>query len=561
MKNILSLSHDEALDFLMDTKQYCGFELPEYFVFNNVLANVRESIGDKPYADCVGPVAPDDVDGVNVDVVISKDGKHSIRKLILANPYLYYFLSRELCNEDSWQALLECFELFKVPTITVPSLPVVSERKEKFHRASTIANWWKCVEQRTISLSLDYRYMFVTDITNCYGSINPQSIEWALTRKGTQYATDENRELARNIQSLLRAMQHGHNVGIPMGSTLFDLVAEIVLGYADLLLYEELTLQGIVNYEIIRYRDDYRIFCNDKGVLEKISYVLQDVLGSLNFTFNAGKTKITDDVVTGAIKPDKLWDIYNTPVSSKKMSAFDTIQKHLLYILQFSRQFPNGGQLRTMLSNLDKMVEITLSDDIEDENGDVIEKERPFNCMFAISFGMLKEAGGLGGCCFRRCLSEDVEVLTAIATQIAVENITVANYALRLISRLIDSLDTRTKKMKLVSKVYEKLRNQPNTNYIQLWLQNLTYVYGQDFDSCGYETPSYDMPLCGAMEDEMSVELWNNSWLKPELFESELDASIVDTEVVGKLGPIICFRESQVYNDIELDPNPFEMID
>lgn len=291
-------------------------------------------------------------------------------------------------------------------------------------------------------------------------------------------------------------------------------------------------------------------------MLEQISYVLQDVLGSLNFTFNAGKTKITDDVVTGAIKPDKLWDIYNTPVYSKGMSAFDTIQKHLLYILQFSRKFPNGGQLRTMLSNLDKMVEITLSDDIEDENGDVIEKERPFNCMFAISFGMLKEAGGLGGCCFRRCLTEDVEVLTAIATQIAVENITVANYALRLISRLIDSLDTRTEKMKLVSKVYEKLCNQHNTNYIQLWLQNLTHAYEQDLNSCGY-----DMPLCKVMKGENDIDLWNNSWLKPELFESELDASIVDTEVVGKLGPIICFRESQEYNDIELDPNPFEMID
>ncbi|MBO7318234.1 MAG: RNA-directed DNA polymerase, partial [Bacteroidales bacterium] len=340
MKNILSLSHDEALDFLMDTKQYCGFELPEYFVFNRVLTNVREAIGHKPYVDCVGQVAPDDVDGVNVDVVISKDGKHGIRKLILANPYLYYFLCREICDNDAWQALKQCFELFQVPTITVPSLPVVSEQVEKFHRAATILNWWKCVEQRTISLSLDYRYMFVTDITNCYSSINPQSIEWALTRKGTQYSTDENRELARNMQSLLRAMQHGHNVGIPMGSTLFDFIAEIVLGYADLLLYEELESRGIKNYEIIRYRDDYRIFCNDKGVLEQISYVLQDVLGSLNFTFNAGKTQITDDIVTGAIKTDKLWDIYNTPVYSKGMSAFDTIQKHLLYILQFSRKFP-----------------------------------------------------------------------------------------------------------------------------------------------------------------------------------------------------------------------------
>ena len=57
-------------------------------MFNRVLTDVREAIGNKPYVDCVGQVAPDDVEGVNVDVVISKDGKHGIRKLILANPYL-----------------------------------------------------------------------------------------------------------------------------------------------------------------------------------------------------------------------------------------------------------------------------------------------------------------------------------------------------------------------------------------------------------------------------------------------------------------------------------------
>ena len=556
MKNILSLSHDEALDYLMNTKQYCGFELPEYFVFNGVLANVRETIGNKPYAQCVGQVAPDDVDGVNVDVVISKDGKHSIRKLILTNPYLYYFLCRELCNKDAWFALGECFELFSVPTISVSSLPVVPDRKEKFHRAATISNWWKCVEQRTISLSLDYRYMFVTDITNCYSSINPQSIEWALTRKGTQFETDKNRDLARNIQFYLRAMQHGHNVGIPMGSTLFDFIAEIVLGYADLLLYEQLEAQNIIGYEIIRYRDDYRIFCNDKGLLEQISYVLRDVLGSLNFTFNAGKTKITDDIVTGTIKPDKLWDIYNTPVYSKRNSAFDTIQKHLLYILQFSRKFPNGGQLRTMLSNLDEMVKFTLSDDFEDKNGEIIKKDRPFNTMQSFSFGSLEWIDGFEGVVIRRCLTEDVEVLTAIAVQIAVENITVANYALRLVSRMIDSLDDDCEKVKLVSKVYEKLCNQPNTNYHQLWLQNMTYAYEPDLDCF-----PYDMPLCKVVVGERIADLWNNSWLKPELVDAQLAASVVDTEVLEKLGPIISFRESQVYNETEYEPNPFEMID
>lgn len=35
-------------------------------------------------------------------------------------------------------------------------------------------------------------------------------------------------------------MQYGQTNGIPQGSVLFDFIAEIVLGYADLLLYEDL---------------------------------------------------------------------------------------------------------------------------------------------------------------------------------------------------------------------------------------------------------------------------------------------------------------------------------
>ena len=48
------------------------------------------------------------------------------------------------------------------------------------------------MEQRSLELSLEYRYMFVTDITNCYGSINPQSIEWALSCKDTRHENNRN---------------------------------------------------------------------------------------------------------------------------------------------------------------------------------------------------------------------------------------------------------------------------------------------------------------------------------------------------------------------------------
>lgn len=45
-KNILTLNHEEAMDFFMKSEQYHGFELPEYFTFDEVLKYVRETIDE-----------------------------------------------------------------------------------------------------------------------------------------------------------------------------------------------------------------------------------------------------------------------------------------------------------------------------------------------------------------------------------------------------------------------------------------------------------------------------------------------------------------------------------
>ena len=68
-----------------------------------------------------------------------------------------------------------------------------------------INNWWNSMEQRSIELSLEYRYMFVTDITNCYGSFNPQTFDWAFTLKGTSLETEDESIIAKNIQKYLCA--------------------------------------------------------------------------------------------------------------------------------------------------------------------------------------------------------------------------------------------------------------------------------------------------------------------------------------------------------------------
>ena len=64
-------------------------------------------------------------------------------------------------------------------------------------------------------------------------------------------------------------MQCGQTNGIPQGSVLMDFIAEILLGYIDEILTEQLNTAHIVNYKILRYRDDYRIFVNNPDEGEK----------------------------------------------------------------------------------------------------------------------------------------------------------------------------------------------------------------------------------------------------------------------------------------------------
>ena len=379
--------------------------------------------------------------------------------------------------------------------------------------------------------------MFVSDITNCYGSINPQSVDWALSCKGTNYENNQNHQLAENIQKYLRALQHGHNIGIPQGSALFDFVGEIVLGYSDLLLYEALQKEKINGYEIIRYRDDYRVFCNDKDKLERISYILQSVLESLNLRMNSQKTKISDSIVTDFIKPDKLFYIYNTPIFNKKGCDFDGIQKHLLYILLFSRQYPNGGQLRTMLSDLDKRIIKKLKPRKKKYKIELLDLEGESNNIFdKLPSYKEKEVPGK--------IYENIRAITAIATQIALENVSVSHYALRIVSRIVDSLTDMKEKRDIISKVYNKLCNQPNSDYNQLWLQNITYTQ----DKKSKKSP-YSMRLCKLVMGNAEDPLWNNNWLKQDIAKNLPYDSIVNKEILKKVTPVIVFRETRRYSE------------
>ena len=542
------------MDFFMKSEQYHGFELPEYFTFDEVLKYVREKVRTIPYEECLQKdISPESLSDVNLDILLNKDGRYAVRPIILANPFLYYFLVREVCCENNWQVIKDLFEKFNVPHITSCAISVIPNEKEPFHKATTINNWWNSMEQRSIELSLEYRYMFVTDITNCYGSVNPQTFDWAFMLKGTSYEKDGDSLIAKNIQSYLRAFQQGRNIGIPQGSAIFDFVGEIVLGYSDLLLHEELLEKAkeyeeqgksFPDYEIIRYRDDYRIFCSNKDVLEDISYTLQQVLERLNFRMNSQKTKISESIVTDAVKSDKLAYIYNTPIFNKKGVDFDSYEKHLLYILMFARQYPDSGSVRTMLSDIDRRIELWLSSEEEKkkvENGKWEDVNLGDTIKTSINENLFSKQKNYK---HKKCIpGGSIRAMSAICTQIALENVGCTHYALRVLSRMVDSLNSIDEKKTIINLVYSKLCDQPNSTYNQLWLQNITY--SQDAKN---NESRYNIRLCKVVMGEDN-QIWDNTWVKDELTKFFPQSSIVNKETLAKVTPIITFRETRAYID------------
>mgnify|MGYP004444346233 CR=1 FL=1 len=417
------------------------------------------------------------------------------------------------------------------------------------------------MEQRSLDLSLKCRYMFKSDIRNCYGAVNLQTIDWALSLKGTDCETTDNHDLANSIISLIQNMQGGKSFGMPQGSDVFDLIAEIILGYADKLLHSKIIADGIkCNYEILRYRDDYRIFCNDKDALHDISFLLQEVLRSLNFDMNSQKTTVTEDLIADSIKADKLSYIFNTPIFNKKGCDFDGIQKHLLYILLFARKYPNAGQVKILLSDLANRIEQkiqeatpkenkyeTVAFDWDDEDAQIEnllvkleQAEESIKLKETETKGMVFNQLKVYPCKTWEPICENIKAMSAIATQIAIENVLCGHYALGVISRLL-SVVTDNEKKDIITLVRTKLCAQPNSDYMQLWMQAITYSMDKESKQC-----PYTLPLCKIVMGRKAV-VWNNDWIKSEFREKFPVMRMCNKKTLKESGSVITFKERRAY--------------
>lgn len=476
MKDILKLNNEEAKSLFLKRESYSNISLPEYFSFQELLDNIDKTLNGKNISD-FRDKSPRDVENVNYKLLSNKDGKFAWRPFQLINPAIYVSLVNTITKETNWKILKERFTLFQANNkIECHSLPAISESKTKTNKTAQILNWWQMIEQKSLTLALDYKYVLHTDIADCYSSIYTHSIPWAIHTKIKAKQNRKNSLLGNAIDNHLQDMSYGQTNGIPQGSVLMDFTAEIVLGYVDLLLSEKLDSKGITDYRILRFRDDYRIFTNNSFLAEQIAKELSEILSNIGLKLNADKTIASNDIIKSSIKPDKRYWISNKTITGNK-------QKWLIQLYLLSEKFPNSGTIETQMRDFLVVLEKS--------------KKKDYN----------------------------LETLISLVTEIALRNPRVVPTCIAILSIFLSRIKDDTEKLALAEKIKNKFKDVPNSSFIMVWFQRLNLKINK--------TENYDEPLCKKVSDN-SVIIWNIEWLNEKLKNIFNKTSIIEEKTIAK---------------------------
>jgi hypothetical protein len=269
-----------------------------------------------------------------------------------------------------------------------------------------------------------------------------------------------------------------------------DFVAEMVLGFADLELSERLKAKDISEYQILRYRDDYRVFVNSQQDGESIVKLITEVATSLGLKLSPAKTKASSDVVRASVKSDKVaW-------MARKQSE-KSLQKHLLIIHDHATQFPNGGSLVVALNDFYKRLSR------------------------------------------RAKLQENPRPLIAIVVDIAYRNPRTYAIAAAILSKLLSLVGEMTERLSIADRIRKKFEKLPNTGHMQIWLQRITLAFG--------EAIAFDEPICRLVAGH-GEKLWNNDWISSADLRAAVDSGkIVNAKLRDEIAPVIPLTEVELF--------------
>lgn len=496
--NVLNLKHKEARNFFLKEESYCNIDLPPYFTFSSLLHQINDFF-DKQKKATIDTLKEycelKKIHETSYKIFTNKDGKYDWRPLELIHPLLYVVLVREITEKDSWKTIKSKFK--KIKTIGCTSIPRYSSNPSKKDKGEQILTWWEETEQKSITLSLDFKYLLQTDITNFYPSIYTHSISWVFMGKKQAKKNKEqlhsNMQLGNKIDKILQLMSYSQTNGIPQGSVLMDFIAEILLTHIDQELALEIKKEKINKYQILRYRDDYRIFSQNSSDADKITQILAKILMDYGLKLNSKKTQASEDIVYFSQKEDKLaWLEQEASIICGK-----TLQKQLMIVYLFAKKYKNSGSVVTVLTNL-------LKD---------FEKPKLKNKIFNTN---LKEK------------SINIEVLISIITEIAFLNPKTHSSAMAVLSFLFQKANDR-----VIKKSVNKLLGLQNGGLLEIWLQRAICKHTM------FDEFNFSEKMCHLVVDPKKT-LWDLQWIsEKQLKQIFKKSSLIDLQKFDNIPPTI----------------------
>lgn len=546
--NILHLDFNQAKQFFLKEESYINLDLPPYIQFKNLLLeldkllsakkdinNLKKNVPRKDNPSKNRNLEPKEFDNVNYKLYHNKNGKYSWRPFELIHPLLYVNLINTITEQSNWDTILKRFKRLNRRTqIECMSMPIVSEN-DKSDKANQILEWWKNIEQKSLELGLEYKYIYHTDISDCYASIYTHSIPWALHSKRVS-KQKKSSLIGDRIDTQIQAMAFGQTNGIPQGSVLMDFIAEIVLNYADLLLTLKLRKIKKSKFKIIRYRDDYRIFVNDLSVAEDIVKNLTEVLMELGLKLNSSKTESFDNVIANSIKVDKLnWLM----IKDNNIS----LQKKLLLLHKYSLEHTNSSILCQELQNIFNIInKKTTINTIFFLKSLTYSKTKPTINLIEQTFQPNKFYYALKKRKNKFQKNENIIVLLSIIVDIAFLNPKSYATSSAIISQLLEYIE-ENKRRELIGKILKKFSTIPNTGYMEIWLQRAVRKYQENFRTSLYNLKE---PICNLVDGE-DVKLWENDWLNNDANTIFNDNSIINKDILNNLPFIIKWNEVSLF--------------
>lgn len=307
--------------------------------------------------------------------------------------------------------------------------------------------------------------------------------------------------IGNDLDYLIRATQNGQTNGISQGSVLMDFIAEIILVSIDKLLGDRLVTEKIANYHIIRYRDDYRIFSNEKSDCEKLIKVLSEILAEYNFRFNSGKIDVGEDITLMSIKKDKLENIIYHVSTDKEIDVYK-LKRLLIDILNISKTYPNSGFILKILGHLNK--------------SKFYEKEKKWYV-------------------------GETELLITLLINITQNNPRCFAVASISIFNLLTKINKKSQKH-FVNVIYENLLSIDNLGYNAIWLQRC--LYKVDI------TKKYNDQICQVVSCNKHDSIFGNSFITDVKLKTLLNKNnFIDRKKLSEISKVPMDSEVNVFDN------------